>query len=206
MQAFGDLFIISAPSGAGKTSLVKALVESLPDIGISISHTTREPRQNEQDGVDYHFVDKSSFDNMLAQDLFLEHATVFRHDYGTSRAWVEKQLKTGQDVVLEIDWQGAQQVRVLWPNTISVFILPPSLSALEARLKARGRDSEADIAHRLGIAQEELRHFSDFDYLICNEHFEQALEELIGLVRSVRLRQSRQAKRLHAILQSLLQP
>jgi len=206
MKAIGDLFIISAPSGAGKTSLVKALLGALPDIRISVSHTTRDPRQNEQEGIDYHFVDASTFESMLAQDLFLEHAMVFRHYYGTSRAWVEKTLKLGQDVVLEIDWQGAQQVRILWPNTISIFILPPTLSELENRLRARGRDSEMDIAYRLGVSQEEMKHYSEFDFLVCNEHFDQALDDLKGIVRSIRLRQQRQAKQLHSIITQLLNP
>lgn len=204
MKALGDLFIISAPSGAGKTSLVKALVESLPNIQISISHTTRECRQDEVDGVNYHFIDKGAFENMLAQDLFLEHAKVFHHYYGTSRAWVEKTLKAGQDVVLEIDWQGAQQVRVIWPNTISIFIIPPSLTELSKRLMARGRDDVTDIEYRLGIAQEEIRHYTEFDFLVCNDSFDHALEDMRSIIFATRLREKRQVKNLDHVLERLL--
>lgn len=202
MEPRGDLFIISAPSGAGKTSLVKALLNTVSNLSVSISHTTRLCRQNERNGVDYHFVDMPEFEKLLAKQAFLEHALVFGHYYGTTRVAVEKSLQAGQDVILEIDWQGAQQIRAIWPTTISVFIFPPSITELSARLINRRRDDAMDIKHRLAQAQEEMSHYTEFDYLVCNDDFDLALDDLKSIVRCARLRERRQVIQLGAMLNS----
>ena len=167
----GILYTFSAPSGAGKTSLVKALIENTDNIQVSVSHTTRQARQGEQDGIHYHFVTKAEFMEMLGNNLFLEHAQVFDNYYGTSKKELVKQLNSGIDVILEIDWQGAQQIRHLHPEVVSIFILPPSRSVLEQRLRGRDTDSEAVIAKRLRGAVEEMRHAVEFDYLVVNDDF-----------------------------------
>src|SRR5579884_3074698 len=169
MNTLGTLYIISAPSGGGKTSLVKALTASMPNIIVSVSHTTRPKRPGEEDGVNYHFVDQAQFKKLLAEDLFLEHATVFGNYYGTSRRWVEEKLQAGIDVVLEIDWQGAQQVRKLMPKTVSIFILPPSREVLLERLQARDQDNKAVIAKRMAAASNEISHYHEYDYLVIND-------------------------------------
>ena len=200
----GTLYLISAPSGAGKTSLVKALLENTPNLKVSVSHTTRQPRAGEKDGINYHFVSKTEFQQMLSENVFLEHAQVFDNYYGTSGKWVTEQLNTGIDVILEIDWQGAQQVRRLQPDTISIFILPPSRATLEQRLRKRGTDSETVIAKRLRGAVEELSHYSEFDYLVVNDDFEQALKDLQAIIHSQGLKQAAQAEKLKGLLDDLM--
>ena len=200
----GTLFVLSAPSGAGKTSLVKALLESTDNLCVSISHTTRAMRPGEVNGVNYHFVSVEGFRAMLDESDFLEHAEVFGNYYGTSRSFVEQTLRSGKDVILEIDWQGAQQIRRLFPESISLFILPPSREALESRLRGRGQDAEAIIQQRLSKAQEEMSHYVEYDYLIINDQFNVALAELRAVIEASRLRILNQIKRHEGLLQSLL--
>jgi len=202
MQA--NLFIVSAPSGAGKTSLVRAMMERLGKIAFSVSHTTRAMRPGEQDGIDYHFVDVPTFEAEIAAGAFLEYAKVFENYYGTARASVEAQLAAGQDVFLDIDWQGARQIRATWPGVVSIFILPPSRAALEWRLRGRGQDSDEIIAKRMQGAVSESTHYGEYDYLIINDDFPTALDELMAIVRAQRLRQSVQAHRHADLLASLL--
>lgn len=187
MTAKGQLFIVSAPSGAGKTSLIKALLEALPDIMVSVSYTTRKQRSGETSGVDYHFSDQNEFQTMVNQDDFLEHATVFGHSYGTSRAHVDQKLLQGIDAILEIDWQGAQQVRKAMNDSCSIFILPPSKQVLEDRLKRRGQDSEEIIAKRMRTAVDEMSHYDEYDFLVVNDNFDMTLTELIAVIKSQRL-------------------
>src|SRR5690606_18348233 len=200
----GNLFIISAPSGAGKTSLVNALVPALTNIRVSVSHTTRAQRPGEVDGVNYHFVSAEVFAGMTQQGDFLESAEVFGNRYGTSQRWVEKTLAEGTDVILEIDWQGAQQVRKLLPQAISVFILPPSRAALEQRLNLRGQDPADVIAQRMAQAIGEMEHYAEADYLLVNDQFDIALAELRTIVISARLKLDRQLLRHTALLRELL--
>jgi len=200
----GTLYIVSAPSGAGKTSLVKALTDTAPQVRVSVSHTTRAPRAGERDGVHYHFVDRETFQAMVAEDAFLEHAEVFGNFYGTARSSVQALMDQGLDVILEIDWQGAAQVRRLMPEALSVFILPPSRAELEARLRGRGQDSDEVIARRLGEAQAEMAHHGEFDYLVVNDDFDRALGELQALFTARRLRREAQIPRLTGLLADLL--
>lgn len=186
----GTLFILSAPSGAGKTSLLKALREQDRELHVSVSHTTRPMRPGEEDGVHYHFVDQARFLNKVEQGDFLEHAQVFGNYYGTDEACVRSQLEAGHDTVLEIDWQGAQQVRKRFPDAVSIFILPPSPEALHERLSNRGQDSEEVIQGRMREAVSEMSHYAEFDYLVFNDDFDQALSELAAIVSSQRLRLS----------------
>jgi guanylate kinase len=195
----GNLFIVCAPSGAGKTSLVNALLEREPDIELSVSYTTREPRRGEEDGRDYHFVDRATFDAMAARGEFLESAEVHGNLYATSQAWLNERMAQGRDILLEIDWQGAAQVRRLMPQAIGVFILPPSLDALRRRLTARGQDSNEVIERRLANAREEIGHLAEFDYVIINHTFEVAVVDLVSIVRAQRLRLPAQLER-HADL------
>ncbi len=181
--ARGRLFVIAAPSGAGKTSLVRALMEREPSLGFSVSFTTRPRRPNEVDGRDYHFVTRAAFDDMLAADAFLEHAQVFGNAYGTGRAQVESALVSGRDLILEIDWQGARQVRERLPEAIDIFILPPSRAALEQRLRHRRTDSDEVIARRLADSVTEMSHWSEFRYVVVNEDFDRALAELVAIMR-----------------------
>ncbi len=183
----GLLFIISAPSGAGKTTLVRQLTAAVADIGISVSHTTRPQRHGETDGVDYFFVDEDRFQEMVGDNRFLEHARVFDYHYGTAQESVEQQLASGQDVILEIDWQGARQVRARIPATISIFIAPPSYDSLAERLYNRGREDVATIAKRLEEAVDELSHYQEYDYLIVNDELERALSQLVTIVTAARL-------------------
>lgn len=204
MTSTGTLYTVSAPSGAGKTSLVNALIQQCQDLRVSVSHATRPMRPGEQDGVNYHFVDEEHFLEMLGREEFLEHARVFGNLYGTSRVWVEQQLDAGIDVILEIDWQGAQQVKRLLPETRAIFIMPPSREALEQRLDSRGQDERAIIEARMAEAVEEMSHYTDGDYLVVNDDFDQALRELQAIVTSQRLRTPRQQLVLGDILSDLL--
>lgn len=200
----GTLFIISAPSGAGKTSLVKQLVKELDDIQVSVSHTTRQQRPGEIDGRDYFFVSKLEFESMILDQAFLEHAQVFENYYGTAKQTVERHLDDGKDVILEIDWQGAQQVRSIFPQSESIFILPPSITILEQRLRNRGQDSEEIIAKRMRAAVAEMQHFAEYDYLVVNDVFEQALSDLKSIVIARRLKADRQRKQLAGLITALL--
>ncbi|QEW05149.1 guanylate kinase [Nitrincola iocasae] len=204
MNTPGTLFIISAPSGAGKTSLVKALLQQDTNVLVSVSHTTRSPRSGEIEGRDYNFVSHETFDEMIGLGQFLEYADVFGNKYGTSQAWVKDRLADGVDVILEIDWQGAQQVRRLMRGAVSVFILPPGRQALEQRLKGRGQDDESVIALRMSKAVDEMSHYPEFDYVIINDDFDQALEELHSLFIARRLRQDAQQIKHAALLSELL--
>lgn len=200
----GTLFIVSAPSGAGKTSLVRKLVEADPGVEVSVSHTTRSQRPGEEDGRHYHFVDGERFRAMISAGEFLEHARVFDNLYGTARSSVNRVLVTGRDVVLEIDWQGARQVRQAVPESISVFILPPSRRALEQRLRGRGQDSDAVIAGRMRAAVDEMSHLGEYDHLVINDDFDVALADLRALVRARRLRLEAQKLRLEGVIDDLL--
>jgi guanylate kinase len=181
------LFVISAPSGAGKTSLVKALLQRLPDLAVSTSHTTRPARPNERDGREYYFVDNPEFDRLVAAGAFLEHARVFDNQYGTSRRQLEEKLEklaAGRDVILEIDWQGARQVRAALPDCRSIFILPPSREALRTRLTGRQTDSQAVIERRLADAVSDMSHFREFDYVVVNDQFDTAVDQLVEIIRA----------------------
>lgn len=204
MISTGTLFTVSAPSGAGKTSLVNALIQRNTALRVSVSHTTRAMRPGEENGVNYHFVDEQNFRAMLERTEFLEHAQVFGNLYGTSQTWVSRQLAEGIDVILEIDWQGAQQVKRLMPETRSIFILPPSRAALEQRLTARGQDDGDIIAARMAEAVEEMSHYIESDYLVINQDFDTALEQLEAVIGSQHLRTSRQQVALAQLLQDLL--
>jgi len=197
----GNLFIVSAPSGAGKSSLVKALLARDPHIHLSISHTTRTPRPGEVNGREYHFVDRETFKAMQARGEFLESAEVYGNFYGTSRAGVEAQRAAGSDILLEIDWQGAERIRTLIPEAIGIFILPPSLAALKSRLEGRGQDSAEIIAGRLAAAQDDIAHAHAFDYVLINDVFETALEDLLAVCRGQR---QRQRSETHALVTALL--
>lgn len=200
----GTLFTVSAPSGAGKTSLVRALVEHEPQLMVSVSHTTRAMRPGEEDGVNYHFCDRPAFEVMLGDGDFLEHAEVFGNLYGTSRRFVEEQLAADRDVILEIDWQGAAQVKKLMPDTCAIFILPPAKEALEERLSERGQDDDATIRKRMDAAVSEMSHYPDADYLVINDVFDQALIELRAVILAQRLAVGNQARRHSNQLQALL--
>ncbi|WP_250656451.1 guanylate kinase [Alkalimarinus coralli] len=203
-QGRGTLYIVSAPSGAGKTSLVKALTDSDSDVLVSVSHTTRAMRPGEEDGVNYNFVNQEQFLDMVANSDFLEHAEVFGNYYGTSQSWVESTLRAGRDVILEIDWQGAQQVRRLMPEALSIFIVPPSKQALQERLDSRGQDSADVIDGRMKEAASETSHYAEFDYLIVNDQFEEALSDLKSILRARRMRIEAQKEKITSILQDLL--
>lgn len=204
MANLGTLYTVSAPSGAGKTSLVSALVKSNPEVCVSISHTTRPMRPGEVDGVNYHFVDHTTFEEMLEAGEFLEHARVFNNLYGTSQKWVVDTLKQGIDVILEIDWQGAAQVRKIMPETVSLFILPPSLACLRQRLTGRGQDDDSVIEARMNEAISEMSHYVETDYLIINDDFTVALAQFQALITSQHIRLNRQAERHGDLLKSLL--
>ena len=195
----GNLFIVSAPSGAGKTSLVSALLKSNRHIALSVSYTTRAPRPGEIDGKDYHFVSREQFLAMAQKGDFLESAEVYGNLYGTSQSWIEKELVSGRDILLEIDWQGAEQVRRLMPHVISIFILPPSLSALETRLQGRGQDSAEVIARRMQAARDDISHVAEFDYVIINDKLDEALQQLNAVVIASGLHRDSQLSR-HATL------
>ena len=203
-EPLGTLYVISAPSGAGKTSLVKALLEQTKNIGVSVSHTTRAMREGEQDGVDYHFTEKAEFEKMVEASAFIEHAQVFDNYYGTATANLEDKLKQGEDVILEIDWQGGAQVRKQLPYAVNIFILPPSQAALEERLRGRGQDSDDIIARRMRDAKSETSHYSEYDYLVVNDDFEDALAELKSIVVARRCRYGAQSECLSPLLKELL--
>lgn len=199
----GTLYIVSAPSGAGKTSLVKALLAADPEVRKSVSYTTRSPRPGEQNGREYHFVDFGEFERMSARGAFLESALVHGNRYGTSGEWVHEQTARGQDIVLEIDWQGAAEVRRLHPEVVSIFIVPPSLADLEARLRDRAQDGDEVIRQRLAAAPGEIAHFDEFDYVIINDDFDRAAQDLISIIRAERLRLNRQRARRPGIFDRL---
>jgi guanylate kinase len=209
-MAAGQLFIVSAPSGAGKSSLVKALLERDGAIRLSVSHTTRAPRPGEVDGVHYHFVDMPTFQDKLGRGEFLESAEVYGNYYGTSQPWIEAQMAAGYDILLEIDWQGAAQVRRLLPAAITIFILPPSLDELRRRLHGRGTDSEETIARRLAAARDDMSHALEFDYIVVNDDFQHAVDDLLAITRARRLtvdaQMRRQAERLRALLDASAHP
>jgi len=202
----GTLYIVAAPSGAGKSSLVNALLEREREIVLSISHTTRPPRPGDVDGEHYHFVNRGVFERLVADNAFLEHAEVFGNLYGTSRNAVEPLLAQGRDVLLEIDWQGARQVRKVMPDSVSIFVLPPSREELERRLRTRAADSAVTIARRLAESREEIAHVDDFDYLVVNDEFADALNDLRSIVTTRRLRREAQARRHAALIADLLKP
>ena len=200
----GQLLIVSAPSGAGKTSLIKALMEQDQRVEVSVSHTTRPQRPGEVEGVNYFFISTEVFHEMREAGAFFESAQVFGHFYGTSLTQLEARLSDGADVILEIDWQGAQQVRKLLPDSAWLFILPPSLEALKSRLQARGQDAEDTIDLRMRAARDEMSHWDEADYLIINDQFDVALEALQSLVRSLRLRTGQQQSALQDLIEDLL--
>ncbi|MCC6302096.1 MAG: guanylate kinase [Gammaproteobacteria bacterium] len=200
----GTLFIVSAPSGAGKTSLVRALLADDSGVMVSVSCTTRLPRAGERNGVDYHFVDHERFLAMIEAGEFLEHAEVFGNYYGTGRTEVASRLAQGSDVILEIDWQGAQQVRQAFPGAVGIFILPPSREVLRERLNGRGKDAPAVIERRLQAAVDEISHYSEYEFIVINDVFEAALADLRAILRAERLRLSLQAERHQALLRELL--
>lgn len=204
----GNLYIVSAPSGGGKTSLTRALLPRLAQSGIeaviSVSYTTRAPRPGEQEGVHYHFVDEATFVSMIDAGAFLEHAEVFGRRYGTGRQRTEQLLASGYDVILDIDWQGARQVRSRIPSAQGIFILPPSLSELERRLRARSQDDEATIARRMREARQEMSHYGEYDYVIVNDDFDRALEQLAAVFIAGRLRCARQTRVLAPLITALL--
>jgi guanylate kinase len=197
--ASGCLFVLAAPSGGGKTSLVRALLEREGGIRLSVSYTTRQPRPGERDGVDYHFVDEARFMALKAAGEFLEHAHVHGNWYATSAVWLRQEVQQGHDMLLEIDWQGARQVRKLMPEAVHIFILPPSLASLKERLEKRGQDAPEVISRRLEAAREEMRHCGEFDYVIMNQDFARAVDDLSVIVRAARLTATRQQVR-HAVL------
>ena len=200
----GTLYIISAASGTGKTSLVIALLQSQKNIATSVSHTTRQRRPGEQDGVHYYFIDENLFIQMRDNSQFLEHAQVFDHHYGTATDSVQRLLDQGKDVILEIDWQGARQVKSLFPNCVSIFVLPPSKSSLEERLRQRGQDAETVIARRMQDAVNEMAHFNEFDYLIINDSFEEACRDITQIFKANRFSRHKQINHYQELIQHLL--
>lgn len=205
MSKTGNLFIVAAPSGTGKTSLVKALIEKVDGLKISISYTTRPPRPGDQDGADYFFIDEAQFKQMATAAAFLEHAEVYGYHYGTAKDWVMQQLDAGIDVLLEIDWQGAKQIRALFPPALSIFILPPSMVALRERLLKRRQDEAAVVSERLAMAKAEIEHYNEFNYLVVNDDFEHALSELMCIIRAERLQIDVQERVVADLLAELLQ-
>jgi len=202
----GNLFVISAPSGAGKTSLVHALLNINPQIRLSISYTTRDPRPGEHDGKDYHFIDRETFLAMVKRGEFMESAEVYGNFYGTSQTWISQENAIGNDVLLEIDWQGAAQVRRLFPDCISIFILPPSREVLEQRLKGRGKDNAEVIAKRMAAVREDVAHVAEFDYVIINDNLNVALRELNAVILSAKLAGTKQLSRYQDLINQLQNP
>ena len=204
MLMLGHLFIVTAPSGAGKTTLVRLLVDQDPAIRVSVSSTTRAPRSGERDGREYRFVGVENFLAMVGEGEFVEWAEVHGNYYGSSKCWIESELAAGRDVLLEIDWQGAQQVRKTFPEAIGVFILPPSIETLQRRLAGRATDSAETIARRIAAARDEMRHVDEFDYVIINDDLQQALGNLLSVVSASRLRYATQRRRHSVLFQTLL--
>lgn len=204
VMSLGNLYIVAAPSGGGKTSLVKKLIESLDNIELSISHTTRKKRPAEQEGIDYFFVSNTEFKQLIDEQAFIEHAEVFGHHYGTSAAQIQSRLAVGIDVVLDIDWQGARQIRAIFPESVSIFVIPPSLEVLTDRLEARGQDDDKTIVARMSSAKEELVHYNEFDYLIINDNFTEASQQLQAIVTATRCSMGRQAANQAKLLSFLL--
>ena len=202
----GSLFVISAPSGAGKTSLVHALLATNPQIDLSVSYTTRAPREGEVDGVAYHFVSRDTFLEMASRGEFLESAEVYGNFYGTSQSWINQENAKDQDILLEIDWQGASQVRSLFPECISIFIMPPSLETLEQRLRGRGTDHSDVIARRMAAVREDVAHVAEFDYVIINDDLNEALREFNAIVLAARLRATKQLARHQTLINQLQNP
>ncbi|AMC33371.1 guanylate kinase [Janthinobacterium sp. B9-8] len=202
-MAKGNLFVVTAPSGAGKTTLVAALLAADQNVQLSVSFTTRAARPGEVDGKDYHFVSREVFEQMIHNGDFLEHAEVYGNYYGTSQTWINTAIDTGRDILLEIDWQGAAQVRRLFPEAIGLFILPPSVEVLEQRLKNRGKDSDEVIERRMAVAKEEISHVEEFDYVIVNEHIDEAVRDIVSAVRAERLKLHRQSTRHQALISGL---
>ncbi len=202
-MAEGELFIVSAPSGAGKTSLVDALIRENDSLCVSVSHTTRSKRPKEQDGINYHFIEKARFQNMLAAGDFLESAVVYGHHYGTSKKWVTEQLEEGLTVILEIDWQGAAQIRAQFPQSCYIFIVPPSLEALTDRLRKRAQDNDAIIARRMEEARAVMQRVTDADFLVVNDDFTTALDEMRAIIQAWSLRVETQEAKLRPLLASL---
>ena len=200
----GTLYIVSAPSGAGKTSLVAALLKADPEVQLSVSYTTRAPRPGEVNGREYNFVALAEFERMEKAGEFLECAHVFGNRYGTSLKWISARMAEGHDILLEIDWQGAAQVRKVKPEAVAIFILPPSLAILEQRLTGRGTDAPDVIARRIAAAREEMTHVVDFDYVIINQDFDRAAQDLTGIVRAERLKRARQFERHRDLINQLL--
>lgn len=205
MNKYGTLYVVAAPSGCGKTSLVAALIERFEGLQISISYTTRTQRPGEEDGVHYHFVSDEQFQTMVQEQDFLEYAKVFNHMYGTSRSWVSAQLEKGIDVILEIDWQGGRQIGQLFHHVKTIFVLPPSLETLRERLEKRQQDSAEVIDQRMAQAIEEMSHYNEFTYMVVNDDFEQALEDLSSIVRAERLKSRYQAKNQADLLAKLVE-
>ncbi|OHX12906.1 guanylate kinase [Chromobacterium sphagni] len=195
-QPIGNIYIVVAPSGAGKTSLVAALLQAEPSVELSVSYSTRPARKGEIDGKHYHFVDRAVFDAMVARGDFLEHAEVYGNCYGTSAPWIRSRLEVGQDILLEIDWQGAEQVRKVFPGAVGIFIAPPSIEELERRLRGRDTDTEDVILRRLASARAEIDKIAEYDYIVVNDDFERARQDLISIVRARRLRSEVQCRRL----------
>ncbi|OBT13009.1 guanylate kinase [Vibrio sp. UCD-FRSSP16_10] len=202
----GTLYIVSAPSGAGKSSLISAMLEKNPvyAMKVSVSHTTRSTRPGEENGVHYHFVERNEFETLIEEGVFLEHAEVFGNYYGTSRIWIEENLERGIDVFLDIDWQGARQIREQMPQAKSVFIIPPSNGELERRLNVRGQDSSEVIAKRMSEAKSEMSHYDEYDYIIVNDDFDAALMDFRAILRAERLKQDKQTAKYSGMLSALL--
>jgi guanylate kinase len=198
----GTLYIISAPSGTGKTSLVTALVDAIDHVKLSVSYTTRERRSNELEGIHYHFVDEATFDDMIKANDFLEHDHHYGHSYGTSRQWVEQALARGEDVILEIEWRGGKQVTDVFTDAVSVFILPPNKEALVERLEGRGQDNQEVIANRLKAVKDEIQFCKDYDYIVVNDQFEVALSDLRSIMRAERCLREKQLVRQEALIAS----
>jgi len=203
LNSAGRLYVIAAPSGGGKTRLVRALLDQDSKITVSISHTTRPARAQDKDGIDYFFVDNDKFDTMIAENAFLEYAEVFGCRYGTSHSWVLEKLESGVDVILEIDWQGARQIKQLFPKVVTIFIIPPSLEVLLQRLQGRNQDSQDVIDHRMGKACSEIEHYYEFDYLLVNNEFDDLLNDMIHIVQSQRLKIDSQSDRFSLLLEEL---
>ena len=207
-KAPGGLFVVSAPSGGGKTSLTRGSIDALAKAGItaeiSVSYTTRAPRPGEQNGVHYHFVDRPAFEGMIERGEFLEHATIYGHYYGTARARTEQRLAAGRDLILDIDWQGARQIRQALPTAIGIYVLPPSMAKLEQRLRARRQDTEEAIRQRLSLARQEMAHYEYYDYVIVNKDFEQAMSEFVAIFVARRLSRSVQEIKHNSLIHKLI--